>query len=97
MIRRPPRSTLFPYTTLFRSPRPGAWTELDGREIKLFGARVVEGRGAPGAVQQTDDALEITTGQGAVRIEEVQPAGKARMAAPEWVRGRGAQAGQRFG
>src|SRR3712207_8243048 len=24
MIRRPPRSTLFPYTTLFRS-RPGSW------------------------------------------------------------------------
>src|SRR6266576_3805397 len=24
MIRRPPRSTLFPYTTLFRSPPPGA-------------------------------------------------------------------------
>src|SRR5260370_4232430 len=24
MIRRPPRSTLFPYTTLFRSPRGGA-------------------------------------------------------------------------
>src|SRR2546428_1635119 len=23
MIRRPPRSTLFPYTTLFRSPRVG--------------------------------------------------------------------------
>src|SRR2546430_9419920 len=23
MIRRPPRSTLFPYTTLFRSPDPG--------------------------------------------------------------------------
>src|SRR5438270_13150657 len=22
MLRRPPRSTLFPYTTLFRSPRP---------------------------------------------------------------------------
>src|SRR5258708_27657568 len=24
MIRRPPRSTLFPYTTLFRSPPPNA-------------------------------------------------------------------------
>src|SRR3989449_5998566 len=24
MIRRPPRSTLFPYTTLFRSSEPGA-------------------------------------------------------------------------
>ena len=78
-------------------PRPGAWSELDGREVKLFGARAVEGRGAPGEVQLTDDALRITTGQGAVRIEEVQPAGKARMAAAEWVRGRGAQAGQRFG
>jgi methionyl-tRNA formyltransferase len=78
-------------------PRPGAWTELAGREVKLFGARVVEGRGAPGEVQQTDDGLRIATGQGAVRIEEVQPAGKARMAAAEWVRGRGAQAGQRFG
>src|SRR5947207_5052195 len=27
MIRRPPRSTLFPYTTLFRSPQPGSVTE----------------------------------------------------------------------
>src|SRR6266496_5592468 len=26
MIRRPPRSTLFPYTTLFRSPRGGPAT-----------------------------------------------------------------------
>src|SRR5947208_8601443 len=26
MIRRPPRSTLFPYTTLFRSPRPRSRT-----------------------------------------------------------------------
>src|SRR5437764_4874542 len=25
MIRRPPRSTLFPYTTLFRSARPFQW------------------------------------------------------------------------
>src|SRR2546430_11986234 len=25
MIRRPPRSTLFPYTTLFRSDRPGGF------------------------------------------------------------------------
>src|SRR3712207_7654900 len=27
MIRRPPRSTLFPYTTLFRSPEPVATAE----------------------------------------------------------------------
>src|SRR5438132_2785079 len=39
MIRRPPRSTLFPYTTLFRSdpllrgPRGGAETGRQGRPI----------------------------------------------------------------
>src|SRR2546423_11814998 len=27
MIRRPPRSTLFPYTTLFRSPKPSLSTQ----------------------------------------------------------------------
>src|SRR2546430_10441123 len=30
MIRRPPRSTLFPYTTLFRSPITALWR--DGRQ-----------------------------------------------------------------
>src|SRR3989441_5478145 len=30
MIRRPPRSTLFPYTTLFRSPVPRRATSSDG-------------------------------------------------------------------
>src|SRR3989441_1885383 len=29
MIRRPPRSTLFPYTTLFRSPTVGVGKHLD--------------------------------------------------------------------
>src|SRR2546429_1114230 len=32
MIRRPPRSTLFPYTTLFRSV-PGLVTQLDHQRI----------------------------------------------------------------
>src|SRR5256886_7781895 len=31
MIRRPPRSTLFPYTTLFRSPRAGGERSPEGR------------------------------------------------------------------
>src|SRR3712207_7149671 len=32
MIRRPPRSTLFPYTTLFRSRHRGAAERVDGAE-----------------------------------------------------------------
>src|SRR2546422_2052671 len=36
MIRRPPRSTLFPYTTLFRSRAltPAAWLEGDDRPLR---------------------------------------------------------------
>src|SRR3712207_9004774 len=30
MIRRPPRSTLFPYTTLFRSAGVGPWVQSGG-------------------------------------------------------------------
>src|SRR5258708_8110177 len=37
MIRRPPRSTLFPYTTLFRSS--GARTEVQRRRDDVLGAR----------------------------------------------------------
>src|SRR2546422_3807536 len=35
MIRRPPRSTLFPYTTLFRSPREAALHGAE-RQIRPF-------------------------------------------------------------
>src|SRR3989454_7616043 len=43
MIRRPPRSTLFPYTTLFRSPR-GAAGVCDLSGDRRVGARRSEGR-----------------------------------------------------
>src|SRR2546430_56636 len=175
MIRRPPRSTLFPYTTLFRShlaemgaqalvetlalleqdalkpvpqdharatyapkltrdtarirwsepadkvartiraldPKPGAWTVLEtgkgkretlkgsrrvaGKvELKLFGAKPVEGAGTPGEVLTADSRLLIAAGSGAVEVEEGQTAGKPRMSAANWLRGRGVAAGGRF-
>src|SRR3712207_9114310 len=37
MIRRPPRSTLFPYTTLFRSVGMAPERHADGRVVALFG------------------------------------------------------------
>src|SRR5260221_10766305 len=39
MIRRPPRSTLFPYTTLFRSPGPGV-AARHGQHIALARERL---------------------------------------------------------
>src|SRR5258707_7452062 len=45
MIRRPPRSTLFPYTTLFRSPlRAGG---MDRTLYRLHSGRLRPARGAP--------------------------------------------------
>src|SRR2546426_3026459 len=35
MIRRPPRSTLFPYTTLFRSRDDGAAAEVDQAGVAM--------------------------------------------------------------
>src|SRR3712207_7137318 len=45
MIRRPPRSTLFPYTTLFRS----AWSVLGTRLLLAPEVPVRDGRGAAAA------------------------------------------------
>src|SRR2546430_8880257 len=39
MIRRPPRSTLFPYTTLFRSDRGGKHQEVAHRVALVEGVR----------------------------------------------------------
>src|SRR5262245_64435395 len=47
LIRRPPRATLFPYTTLFRSP--GAWsTERLADALRAVGADTAVGREAAG-------------------------------------------------
>src|SRR3712207_6869810 len=47
MIRRPPRSTLFPYTTLFRSRRVGVLVEV--QRDQQVGAETVGQDGALGA------------------------------------------------
>src|SRR5256884_5898683 len=48
MIRRPPRSTLFPYTTLFRSPPNGAREPLTNRRARS-GQEISEYRRRPPA------------------------------------------------
>jgi len=82
--------------TLALDPKPGAWTTLNGQEIKLFHAHVGEGIGTSGTVLRTDDRFVVAAGAGAVVVEEVQPTGKSRMTAAEWIRGRGVAVGQQF-
>src|SRR2546429_6781474 len=55
MIRRPPRSTLFPYTTLFRS-RPLLRTRT---EYALFSMRDRRGRGSSCAPRSEEHTSEL--------------------------------------
>lgn len=80
-------------------PAPGAWSTLEGSEVKFFGARAVSDQssdGEPGTVLAVGNELAVATGSGVLRIAEVQPAGKRRLAVADWARGRGAAPGQRF-
>ena len=78
---------------------PGAWSPLGDRgTVKLFRPRVIDTLGVPGEVLAVDgEGVLVACGIGAVLVREVQPPGKRRMAAGEWVRGRGVAVGDRFG
>jgi len=72
-------------------PRPGAFTLIKGKEIKLFSSGVIDEE-RPGtipgrAIQHVDGTLEVETNNGAVRIRELQISGKKRLAAGEFLRG----------
>ena len=71
------------------SPFPGAWFEIgpEGKRerIKVLRAVLAEGQGAPGEV--LDDKLTVACGSGAVRLTELQRAGKKPMSAEEVLRG----------
>src|SRR3712207_6996782 len=61
MIRRPPRSTLFPYTTLFRSP---SHAEQALNELRDAGLRPEQVSVVARDTQETRDVVE-STGMGA--------------------------------
>ena len=71
------------------SPYPGAWFEiaLQGRKerVRALRSTLAEVSGAPASV--LDDHLTIACGEGAVRLTEVQRAGKKPMTADEFLRG----------
>ncbi|WP_291851046.1 methionyl-tRNA formyltransferase [Bradyrhizobium sp.] len=80
------------------SPVPGAWcaiaTDGEPARVKILRCEPAEGSGAPGAV--LDDNLAIACGDGAIRIIELQRAGKAPMQAAEFLRGTPLKVGAQF-
>jgi methionyl-tRNA formyltransferase len=75
------------------SPFPGAWFEIDGARIKALRSMKGEGSGAAGTA--LDDKLTIACGGGAVRLTQVQRAGKQPMSADEFLRGTPVKSGVR--
>ena len=71
------------------SPFPGAWCELpiEGEpvRVKILRGEIAGGSGAPGEL--LDDRLAVACRQGALRILELQRAGKGAMKADEFLRG----------
>ena len=72
-------------------PSPGAWFDSAGSRVKLIAAEPADGSGAAGTL--IGDGV-VATGDGALRLLAVQPEGKPRMAAADWLRGRRLQTGQ---
>jgi methionyl-tRNA formyltransferase len=77
-------------------PAPGAVAHLAGEPLKIWRARVVDGRGEPGVVLSQGDALVVACSRDALAIEELQPAGGRRMRAADFLRGRRLPGGTRL-
>jgi methionyl-tRNA formyltransferase len=71
------------------SPFPGAWCEMptegEAARVKILRCAIADGSGEPGEL--LDDRLTVACGEGAIRILELQRAGKAPMKADEFLRG----------
>jgi len=81
------------------SPFPGAWCEVNDTRLKLHLAIAeatsnVSGDTSPGTVLETTGL--IACGTGALRLLEVQPAGKSKMTAVDFLRGSPLRLGQRL-
>lgn len=80
-------------------PKPGAFSTLADLDVKLFGATALPAgeKSEPGTVLLVSDTIVVACAEGSVSIAEVQPAGKSRMKAADWGRGRGIVSGDRLG
>ncbi|GAA0779622.1 methionyl-tRNA formyltransferase [Roseibium denhamense] len=83
------------------SPFPGAWCEMElggkPERVKILRSSLVEGKAAPGTVLDADHGPVIACSEGAVRLGQVQRAGKKPMSGAEFLRGTKLPAGTVLG
>jgi methionyl-tRNA formyltransferase len=81
------------------TPAPGAWTTWRGERLRLGAVQPLPEVDlvAPGEVEVGPEGVLVGTGRGAVRLGDVQPAGKRMFSAADWARGARIQLGERMG
>ena len=75
------------------SPFPGAWTEINDTRLKILRVSLLPGQADRVAGTVLDDSPTIACGEGLLRLEVVQRAGKPVTAAADFQRGTGLQPG----
>ncbi len=79
------------------TPWPGAFLVRGGEPFKVHSAVPADGRGTPGCVTSVaPQFLDVACGNGVLRLMDIQPAGKKRMNAGDWVRGARIKVGDRL-
>lgn len=80
------------------TPKPGAYGAWEGKRLKVWRTAVGGERSIEPGVVQTVDAQGITvgTGDGTLRLIDVQPESRSQMSASAWARGARVAPGQRF-
>lgn len=77
----------------------GAWTTWRGKRLKVWAIGVCDPGQADGASRapgEFDGEATVRVGDGAIRLLEVQPEGRARVDAADWARGARPEPGETF-
>lgn len=68
------------------NPWPVSHCEFGGKPLRIWSAQAVPGAGKPGEVMAADsDGIDVATGDGRLRIRELQRAGGKRMTAAQFL------------
>lgn len=79
------------------TPWPSAFTDHDGKTLKVLAASVREGKGRPGEILSVDrDGIVVACGEGALLLDKIQPEGGRAMSSREYAQGRRVRKGDRL-
>jgi len=80
------------------APWPGAFTCLHGQTLKINQAALAGSSGEPGTILKAEKSgIEVACGQGSLLIQQLQPEGKRKMFAADFLAGNRLETGTKLG